>query len=67
MGTMPRKSRLTLPPIDLGKESMGERLTRLRKERGYTQIELAQRLGIIQALISDYERDQLRMHAEMVA
>ncbi len=67
MLTMPRKSRLKLPPIDLGKESLGERLLRLRKERGYTQVELAAKVGIIQALISDYERDELRMHAEMVA
>lgn len=67
MLTMPRKSRLRLPPIDLGQETMGQRLTRLRKERGYTQVELAQKVGIIQAIISDYERDQLRMHAEMVA
>ena len=38
---MPRKSRLKLPPLDLGKETFGQRLTRLRKERGYTQVTLA--------------------------
>ena len=63
---MPRKSRLKLPPLKLGKETVGQRLARLRKERGYTQIELAERMGIIQGLISDYERDKLRLHAEMV-
>lgn len=65
--TMPRPSRLELPSLDLGKESMGQRIARLRKERGYTQVELAEKIGIIQALVSDYERDKLRPHAEMVA
>jgi transcriptional regulator with XRE-family HTH domain len=63
---MPRKSRLKLPPLELGKETVGQRLARLRKERGYTQVELAERMGVIQVLISDYERDKLRLHAEMV-
>lgn len=35
-------------------------------ERGWTQVELAERLGIIQSLISDYERDRLRMNPAMV-
>ena len=33
---------------------------------GLTQVEVAQRIGIIQALISDYERDKLRLNAEML-
>jgi transcriptional regulator with XRE-family HTH domain len=63
---MPRVSRLELPPLNLGKETIGQRIARLRKERGYTQAELAEKTGIIQALISDYERDKLRLHSEMV-
>ena len=63
---MPPKSRLKLPPLDLGKESFGERLKRLRTERGVTQVELANKIGIIQVMISDYENDRTRMHAEMV-
>ena len=47
-------------------ETVGQRLARLRKERGWTQVELAERLGIIQSLISDYERDRLRMNPAMV-
>ena len=47
-------------------ETVGGRLARLRKERGWTQVELAERLGIIQSLISDYERDRLRMNPAMV-
>ncbi len=62
---MPRKSKLKLEPLALGQESVGKRIARIRKERGYTQIELAERIGIIQALISDYERDKLRLNADM--
>ena len=63
---MPRKSRLKLPPLDLGEETLGQRIARLRKERGYTQVELAEKIGIIQTLVSEYERDKLRLHAEML-
>ncbi len=43
-----------------------ERLARLRKERGWTQIELAERVGITQTLLSDYERGRLRLNADIV-
>lgn len=46
---------------------LGRRLAQLRKERGFTQIELAEKLGIVQAIISDYERGKLRPHHEMLA
>ena len=49
----------------MGNETLGERLARLRKERGYTQVELAEKIGTIQALISDYETDRLHLSAEM--
>ncbi|MFZ0772374.1 MAG: helix-turn-helix transcriptional regulator [Candidatus Sulfotelmatobacter sp.] len=60
---MPR--RLKLPPLDLGNETLGQRLARIRKQCGYTQVELAKKIGIIQSLISDYETDRLRLTAEM--
>jgi transcriptional regulator with XRE-family HTH domain len=62
---MPKKPTLKLPPLDFGNETMGERLARIRKERGYTQTELAEKIGIIQSLISDYETNRLRLTAEM--
>ena len=64
-GIMPRKS-TPKQPHDAESETFGERLARLRKERGWTQVELAERVGIIQSLISDYERDRLRMNPDMV-
>lgn len=45
--------------------SLGQRLARLRKTRGFSQTELARKIGSIQALDSDYERGNLRLSAEM--
>ncbi len=62
---MPRVSRLKLPPLDLEK-SLGERLAQLRKERGFTQTELAEKVGILQNIVSAYECGRLRLTAEML-
>ncbi len=47
-------------------ETLGQRMARLRKERGFTQIELAEKAGTIQAVISSYECGRVRPHAAMV-
>ncbi len=62
---MPRVSRLKLPPIKPGGDSMGERLARLRSERGFTQVELAEKVGIDQAIVSAIETNVLKLSAEM--
>ena len=61
---MARVSRLKLPPIKPGGESMGERVARLRKERGFTQVELAEKVGIIQTIVSAIETNVLKLSAE---
>jgi transcriptional regulator with XRE-family HTH domain len=61
---MPRVSRLKLPPIS-AKESIGERVSRIRRERGFTQVELAEKIGVIQSIVSAIERDVLKLSAEM--
>lgn len=63
---MPKKSRLKLMAVNFDKESLGQRLARIRKERGLTQKEVADRTGLIQALVSDYERGRLRLAADMI-
>jgi transcriptional regulator with XRE-family HTH domain len=55
------------PQANQAGETLGQRITRLRKERGYSQAELAGRMETIQRLISDYERDKLRPHPDMIA
>lgn len=47
-------------------EPLGGRLARLRKQRGITQQELAHKMGLRQALISDYERGRIRLHGEVI-
>lgn len=37
-----------------------------RKERGFTQKELAEKTDLTQTLASDYERGKLRLNAEMI-
>ena len=64
---MPRVSKAKLPPVDLGNKTVGERIAVSRKKRGYTQRELAEKIGIDRHLISDYERGKIRLYDEMVA
>lgn len=45
----------------------GQRLALLRKEKGITQKELAERLGVTQSMISDYENGVMRLHSELIA
>lgn len=63
---MPKKSKLKLKPVDMGKETLGERLARLRRERGLTQKQVAEQTGLVQELVSNYELDKLRLNAEMI-
>jgi transcriptional regulator with XRE-family HTH domain len=60
-GKMPRKE-----PQDRNEETVGQRLARLRRDRGLTQVELAERVGLAQPNVSDYERDVLRLHTELI-
>jgi transcriptional regulator with XRE-family HTH domain len=62
---MPRKN-VPNPTRGPEAEPPRERLARLRKERGWTQVELAERVGITQRLVSDYERGRLRLNADIV-
>lgn len=46
------------------KETLGQRLARLRRARGMTQVELAQQVGLSQPNISEYERDTFRPNSD---
>ena len=62
---MAQRATIRKPPLDFGGETLGERLTRLRKQRGYTQVEFAETVGITQVLISMYETDRRQFSVEM--
>lgn len=48
-------------------QAPGQRVAQLRKERGLTQQEMAERLGVSQPVVSDYECGALRLHGELIA
>ncbi len=50
-----------------GMETIAERVARLRREKGLTQVEMAELLGVSQSVVSDYERGALRLHGELIA
>ena len=62
---MPKRATISKPPLDYSGEPIGQRLARLRKQRGYTQVELAEKMGSRQVLISAYETDRIALSAEM--
>lgn len=50
-----------------GAETIGSRLASMRKERGITQIDLADKLGSTQSLVSKFERGEILLHGELIA
>lgn len=63
---MPQPMRSKLPPLTTSTKTIGERLTSIRKRHGYTQEQVANKIGIKQALISKYEKDKLKLSADML-
>jgi transcriptional regulator with XRE-family HTH domain len=63
---VPRAAALpkTVPSPD--EKAFGRRVQEIRKRRGLSQVEVAQRLGIHQSLVSQYERGYLRLHGALV-
>ena len=44
-------------------ETIGSRIARLRKDKGMTQKELAEALGVTQPAVSDYENDEIGLES----
>ena len=53
-------------PVAEREESIGARISQLRKDKGMTQKELAERLQVSQPVVSDYENDVIRLPADIV-
>jgi len=47
-------------------ETIGARIARFRREKGMTQVELAQGLDVSQPVISDYENDVIKLSGETI-
>jgi transcriptional regulator with XRE-family HTH domain len=63
---MPRRVKSNVP-LKLGEETTGQRLSRLRKEKGLSQREFAKKIGLTQSIISAYELDTRTLSAKMLA
>jgi transcriptional regulator with XRE-family HTH domain len=53
-------------PVAERDESIGARISQLRKDKGMTQKELAGRLEVSQPVVSDYENGVIRLPADIV-
>jgi transcriptional regulator with XRE-family HTH domain len=47
-------------------DSIGARIAQMRKDKGLTQKELAERLQVSQPVVSDYENDVIRIPADVI-
>lgn len=63
---MPRPRKQPLPSLEKASDDIGRRLAKIRKSRGLTQVQLAERVGINQYLVSDYETGRLHLSDEMI-
>ncbi len=50
-----------------GSRAIAQRLAALRKARGVTQVELAEKLDVPQTMVSKYENGEVLLHAELLA
>jgi transcriptional regulator with XRE-family HTH domain len=56
-----------MPAIGTEEKEIGRRLREAREREDLTQVQLAERLGLDQTLISAYERGTIRIHAAIIA
>lgn len=61
---MPRLGKY-IAPVD--EKTIAKRLREIRKRRGMTQVQLAEKVGIRQVLVSQYELGQTRIHGALLA
>jgi transcriptional regulator with XRE-family HTH domain len=63
---MPQVPKNKLEPLFIENDTIGQRVARIRKEKGYSQKQIAEKIGIIQELVSSYETGRLKLSAEML-
>lgn len=63
---MPRPFKQPLPELEISTNLIGKRIAALRKARGLTQAQLADKIGISQYLVSSYETGRLHLSDDMI-
>jgi transcriptional regulator with XRE-family HTH domain len=46
--------------------TIGQRLAKYRKGRGLSQVELAEKVGVVRSIIADYERGKIRLNDKII-
>lgn len=64
---MPQVLKNKLPPLNINDHSIGKVISKIRKKRGLTQLELARKIGITRTALSAYESGRVRLYDEMIA
>lgn len=64
---MPQLPKQKLQPLNIGSKSVGERIASIRKQKGLTQTELAEQIGITQKMVTDYETGRLHINEDILA
>lgn len=55
------------PILDSSAKDIGVRIAQLRKAKGMTQKELAEKIGVTRTVVTDYECGRVRIYDEMLA
>lgn len=64
---MPSRPKRELPDlISNDGKTIGERISKIRKEKELTQLELSTKIGIKRALLSEYETGRTRIFGDMI-
>ena len=55
------------PVLDSSAKEIGTRIATLRKRKGITQKELAEKIGVTRTMVTDYECGRVRLYDEIIA
>lgn len=55
------------PVLDSTAKEIGSRIAGLRKQKGITQKELAEKIGVTRTMVTDYECGRVRLYDEILA
>lgn len=59
-------ARQLVATTERGTKAIAERLTKIRKEQGITQVEMSKKLKTAQSVYSRYESGEFRIHSELL-
>jgi len=63
---MPHPRKTPLPPLDVEVEAIAARIVKLRKLRGLTQKELAEKIGISRDSLASHESGRVHLNDEII-